>query len=232
MSTKSTKNATNTHHSQQNVEQVSRFYHVSKFLKCNVNMAKSTPLSQIPRAQGQQMNPSNNTDPTIIQQQHQPPQVSVNNDHVIINDEDDNINIEEVLQQEKMTNNNILSLQQQIESLKNEIGKKNVDSGSSGKDVVGSSIAPSIQPVAMEGGGSSSQQPSIITKDSLQGVLFHLKNLNYTNIIVTFALIFVMYSDYIDNFLLSKLGETKYEVGIPYIKALVVALIISVLYKN
>lgn len=194
-------------------------------------MAKSTPLSQIPRAQGQQMNPSNNTDPTVIQQQHQPPQVSVNNDHVVIDDEDDNINIEEVLQQEKMTNNNILSLQQQIESLKNEIEKKNMDSGSSGKDVVGSSIVPSIQPVVMDGGGSP-QQPSIITKDSLQGVLFHIKNLNYTNIVVTFVLIFVMYSDYVDNFLLSKLGETKYEVGIPYIKALVVALIISLLYKN
>lgn len=192
-------------------------------------MAKSTPLSQIPRAQGQQTNTSINTDPAVMQQQHQPSQVSVNKDHVVIDDEDDNINIEEVLQQEKMTNNNILSLQQQIESLKDEIEKKNMDSGSSGKDMVGS-FTSSIQPVAMDGG--SSQQPSIITKDSLQGVLFHLKNLNYTNIVVAFVLIFVMYSHYIDNFLLSKLGETKYEVGIPYIKALVVSLIISLLYKN
>lgn len=196
-------------------------------------MAKSTPLSQIPRAQGQQMNPSNNTDSTVVmQQQHQSPKISVNKDNVVIDDEDDNINIEEVLQQENMTNNNILSLQQQIESLKNEIEKKNMDSYSSGKDVVGSIVLPSIQPVATNGGGGSPQQPSIITKDSLQGILFHLKNLNYTNIVVTFALIFVMYSDYIDNFLQSKLGETKYEVGIPYIKALIVALVISLLYKN
>jgi hypothetical protein len=192
-------------------------------------MAKSTPLSQIPRAQGQKMNTSNNTDSTVMQ--HQSQQVSVDNDRVVI-DEDDHINIEEVLQQEKLTNDNILSLQQQIESLKNEIEKKNMDSVSSDKDAGG--LTPSQQEHLTQpiGDSGSPQQPSIITKDSLQGVLYHLKNLNYTNIVLTFALIIVINSKYVDNFLLSKLSETKYEVGIPYIKALVVALIISLLYKN
>jgi hypothetical protein len=188
-------------------------------------MAKSTPLSQIPRTQGQQTNASNTTDSNVIQ--HQPQQVSVNNDRAVIDDEDDNINIEEVLQQEKMTTDNILSLQQQIESLKNEIEKKNMNAISSDKNVGG--ITPSSQPLVAT---DSPQQPSIITKDSIQGALFHLKNLNYTNIVLTFVLIIVIYSEYVDNLLLSKLGETKYVIGIPYIKAFVVALIISLLYKN
>ena len=133
-------------------------------------MAKSTPLSQIPRAQGQKMNTSNNTDSTVMQ--HQSQQVSVDNDRVVI-DEDDHINIEEVLQQEKLTNDNILSLQQQIESLKNEIEKKNMDSVSSDKDAGG--LTPSQQEHLTQpiGDSGSPQQPSIITKDSLQGVILY-----------------------------------------------------------
>lgn len=189
-------------------------------------MTKSTPLSQIPRSQ---VNTSNNTDTQN--------KFSGNNDTVVLDDEDDsNINIEEVLQQEKMTNSNILSLQQQIESLKNEIEKKNMGGNyqSSPTPMNTSTLSsnnvthqPQITQTV-----TNEQQPSIITKDSVQGVLFHLKNLNYTSIIITFVLVIITYSEYVDNLLLSKLEGTKYELGIPYIKALFVAIVISFLYKN
>ena len=186
----------------------SRFYQISKFLKCNVNMTKSTPLSQIPRSEIKQQIDSNSTNTDVS-----PPPP---NHSVVINDDKD-VNIEEVLQHEKMTNNNILSLQQQIESLKSEIEKKN---STVNHNKISVDVPTDVQTA-----------PSIINKDSLQGILFHLKNLNYTNIVVTFILVIVIYSDYIDNLLISKLGETKYAISIPYIKAIVIAFIVSLLYK-
>lgn len=172
-------------------------------------MTKSTPLSQIPRTQVQQQVDSNSTDTTVSPPPH-------TNNSVVITDEED-INIEEVLQNEKMTNNNILSLQHQIESLKSEIDKKN--------SIVNQNKTSIEVPIDVQ------TTPSIINKDSLQGILFHLKNLNYTNIVATFILVNVIYSDYIDNWLVSKLCETKYAISIPYIKAIVIAFIVSVLYK-
>lgn len=179
-------------------------------------MTKSTPLSQIPRPQVQQhVNSNNNEDASSI-----PSQNSTKHDKVVIGNDEDDINIEEVLQNEQMTNSNIMSLQQQIESLKTEIERKNQTV---------SNVQTLHEPSNVVHNVESTQ--SIINKDSLQGVMAHLKNLNYTNIVLAFIITVITYSDYIDKLILSKIGESKYAVSIPYLKAFVIATVMALLYK-
>jgi hypothetical protein len=176
-------------------------------------MSKSTPLSQLPKNHLHVVNKSND--------------MSNNSKPIVNNDDDDDINIEEVLQQETLTNNNILSLQQQIESLKQDLEKKttvntttplNDNNIKTNTNENSNQIGPTNPPT---------ESCSMINKDSLNSVFRHLKRINITSILTIFMIVLIAYSEYVNDLILIKLGDTKYSVAIPYAKALFVAILLG-----
>jgi regulator of replication initiation timing len=173
-------------------------------------MSKSTPLSQLPKNHSHVVNKSND--------------MSNNSKPIVNDDDDDDINIEEVLQQETLTNNNILSLQQQIESLKQDLENKttvNTTTPLNDNNIKTNTNENSNQ----SGPTTPTESCSMINKDSLYSVFRHLKRINITSMLIVFIIVLIAYSEYVNDLILMKLGDTRYSVGIPYVKALFVAIL-------